>query len=209
MSLLISFEGIDGSGKSTLINKLNEYLKDSIVTREPRGTNLGYKIWKILNDSIVEDNLITGDWTNFFLFLASHSEHVNSVIKPNLTSGKTVIVDRYIDSTYVYQGLNKKLGLEKVARIMQETVNSPIPKLTFILDIDPVIAQKRLNKRREESGEYTNFDSMEISFHEKIREFFYQLKKIFPERIQIINADRSPDEVFAEVLRILKINKLC
>lgn len=204
MSLLISFEGIDGSGKSTLISRLNESISNSIVTREPRGTELGYRIWKILNDSIIEKDLIQGDWTNLFLFLASHSEHVNSVVKPNLKEGKTVIVDRYIDSTFVYQGLNKKLGVEKIFQIMKNTVNSPIPQATFVLDVDPLVAQKRLSGRREKNGEYTNFDSIEVNFHQKIRVFFNEIKKIFPERIHIIDANKSPDEVFSKVLEILK-----
>jgi dTMP kinase len=203
MSLLISFEGIDGSGKSTLINKVNEALKDSIVTREPRGTKLGYKIWELLNNSISEEKLIQGDWTNFFLFLAAHSENVTSVVKPGLAEGKTVIVDRYIDSIFAYQGLNKKLGIENVWKIMKSTVASPVPHFTFILDIDPAIAQERLNKRREETGEYTNFDSAEINFHEKIRVFFHKIKEMFPKRVHLIDANRTPDEVFASVMKII------
>ena len=203
MSLLISFEGIDGSGKSTLIDKVNKAIANSVVTREPRGTELGYRIWKMLNDSIAEENLIQGNWTNFFLFLAAHSENVTSVVKPMLAEGKTVIVDRYIDSTFAYQGLNKKLGIENVWEIMKNTVGSPVPKFTFILDIDPVIAQERLDKRREETGEYTNFDSAEVKFHQKIRVFFHQIKEMFPNRVHLIDANRTPDEVFDSVMKII------
>lgn len=157
----------------------------------------------MLNDSLAEEKLIQGNWTNFFLFLAAHSENVTSVVKPMLAEGKTVIVDRYIDSTFAYQGLNKKLGIENVWEIMKKTVGSPVPKFTFILDIDPVIAQARLDKRRQETGEYTNFDSAEVKFHQKIRAYFHEIKELFPNRVHLIDANRTPDEVFASVMKII------
>jgi len=85
--------------------------------------------------------------------LASHNEHVKTVIEPNLAQGKIVLVDRYLDSTFVYQGIYGNLGVKKLNDVLHNTVNSPFPHLTFILDIDPAQAQMRLHKRQEDSGE--------------------------------------------------------
>lgn len=201
---LISFEGIDGSGKSTLIEKVENLLKGSIVTREPRGTKLGYEILNIISNSMEKSKTITGKRTNLFLFLASHSEHVESVIKPSLKNGKVVLVDRYIDSMFANQCLAKSLEVNKLLSVLTDVVDSPMPRVTFILDVDPVVAQGRINKRREETNSYTSFDSMKASHHEKIRGYFHKLSEIFPERIVLINANRSPEEVFDEVVKVLK-----
>lgn len=201
---LISFEGIDGSGKSTLIEKVEKMFSNSFVTREPRGTKLGYEILRIISNSMEGEKLIKGKRTNLFLFLASHSEHVESVIKPALENGKTVLVDRYIDSMFANQCLNKNLEVSELVSILDKVTNSPIPQVTFVLDVDPVVAQERINKRRDETDNYTSFDSMKASHHQKIRGYFYKLKEIFPKRIVLINANGSSDEVFSEVVEVLK-----
>ena len=89
--LLISIEGIDGSGKSTLIKKLKQAIPNSIATQSPRGTILGKKVWDLVTENLVKRNLITNVWTEFFLFTANHNEHVLTVIKPNLEAGRTVL----------------------------------------------------------------------------------------------------------------------
>ncbi len=91
---------------------------------------------------------------------------------------------------------------------MKSTVDSPFPQVTFVLDINPVKAQERLNKRRVKTGEFTNFDSMEIEFHQKVRGYFHQLREVFPERIEIIDADCSPNQVFGKVVSILQKRQL-
>src|SRR3954447_23747860 len=101
-ALLISIEGIDGSGKSTLIKKLNEIIINSVITQSPRGTILGQKVWDLVTENLVSKKLITNVWTEFFLFTANHNEHALTITKPNLVAGKTVLIDRYIDSTLVY-----------------------------------------------------------------------------------------------------------
>lgn len=201
---LISFEGIDGSGKSTLIEKVENSIKNSLVTREPRGTKLGYEILKVISNSMEGEKIINGKRTNLFLFLASHAEHVDSVINPALKDGKTVLVDRYIDSMFANQCLDKNLEVDKLVFVLKNLVNSPMPEVTFILDVDPAIAQERINKRKDETSNYTSFDSMKASHHEKIRKYFYKLNEIFPNRIVLINANKNPDEVFNEVMKTLK-----
>ncbi|CAG8473513.1 1904_t:CDS:2, partial [Scutellospora calospora] len=111
-------------------------------------------------------------------------ELVKKVIKPNLQANKVVIVDRYIDSTFVYQGLEGSLGIDIVQEVAKKTLDLPLPDITFILDIDPIKAQERLKKRRLET----------------------ELKKLFPERIYIVDAEKSEDEILTEVQDIIKQN---
>ena len=206
--LLISIEGIDGSGKSTLIKKLNKIIPNSLATQSPRGTILGQKVWDLVTENLVSRSLITNAWTEFFLFTANHNEHVLTVIKPNLASGKTVLIDRYIDSTLVYQGIRGKLPLPKLVEVWKNTIDIPYPDLTFILDIEPSQTQERVNKRKQETGEESNnWDNSKLEFHQIIRNGYLAMKNYFPERVYLINADRSQEEVFKEVWRIIE-NKL-
>jgi dTMP kinase len=136
--------------------------------------------------------------------LAAFDELVKKVVKPSLQENKIVIVDRYLDSTFVYQGLEGNIKIDAIQKIAQETINLPLPDLTFILDIEPQKAQERLSKRKAEAGEYTNWDNLKLDFHQKIRDNYLKLKKIFPERIYIINASKSEEEVVEEVAEIIK-----
>ncbi|CAI2163586.1 2060_t:CDS:2 [Funneliformis geosporum] len=141
MSLLITFEGIDGSGKTTLINNLKKSVELDLITHNWRDTELGQKIWHLLNE----------------------------------TQNKVVIIDRYIDSTLVYQALEGKLGVSIVQEIAKKTINLPLPDITFVLDIDPQQAQERLKKR-----------------------------KLTTERIYLVKADQTEEEVLTEVQDIIK-----
>lgn len=203
--LLISIEGIDGSGKTSLVEKLRQAIPDSVVTQSPRGTELGKKVWDLVTENLVNRNSITNVWTEFFLFTANHSEHASNIIKPNLEAGKTVLIDRYIDSTLVYQGIRGKLPIPKLVEVWEKTVNIPFPDLTFILDIEPDKTAERVNKRRKETGEEpNNWDNSKLDFHRIIRNGYLKLKKYFPERIKIIDAGRSESEVLAEVQTLIK-----
>ncbi|CAI2191393.1 12777_t:CDS:2, partial [Funneliformis geosporum] len=168
--LLISIEGIDGSGKTSLLAKLKQKFPNSFTTQSPRGTEL-------VTENLVSRQLITNVWTEFFLFTANHNEHALTVIKPNLATGKTVLIDRYIDSTFVYQGIR---------------------------DIDPAKTELRIRQRRQETGEEpNNWDKANYDFHRKIRNGYLQLKEYFPQRIKIINADRSWEEIITEINQII------
>jgi len=203
--LLISIEGIDGSGKSTLIKKLHEKIPNSLATQSPRGTPLGQKVWDLVTENLVSRKLITNVWTEFFLFTANHNEHALTTVKPNLAAGRTVIIDRYIDSTFVYQGIRGKLPIDKLIEVWQNTIDIPFPDLTFVLDIEPNKTAERINKRQQETGEEpNNWDNSKLEFHQVIRNGYLELKEYFPERIQIIKADRNQEEVFKEVWGIIK-----
>lgn len=199
MTLLVSFEGIDGSGKTSLIRKLSRKMSNSFTTKAPRGTKLGLKIWKLINDSVKNKDLITDSWTQCFLLMAAHNEHIQTVIKPNLKKGKLVLTDRYVDSSFVYQGTYGGLDIELIQKIFQ-IVDTPFPDLTFILDIEPIKAQMRLVKRKE----INNWDNLKLDSHRKIREGYLSLEKRFPERIKIINADRDASIIIKEIVQIIK-----
>ncbi|MCE8163966.1 MAG: dTMP kinase [Candidatus Moeniiplasma glomeromycotorum] len=207
MSLLITIEGIDGSGKTTLINNLKKSGELNLLTHNWRDTEIGQKIWHLLNEArSSEKNNLPSNWSYIFLILVTFDELIKKVIKPNLQENKIVIIDRYIDSTLVYQGLAGNLEINTVWQIAKKTINLPLPDITFILDLDPVKAQTRLEKRKLATGEYTNWDKLDLEFHQRIRNYYLELKKYFPERIQIINADQSENQILMEVQNIIKQN---
>ncbi|RHZ35657.1 dTMP kinase [endosymbiont GvMRE of Glomus versiforme] len=203
MSLLITIEGIDGSGKTTLINNLKKSGELNLLTHNWRDTELGQKIWHLLNEAKGKDSL-PSNWSYIFLILTAFDELIKKIIKPNLQENKVVIIDRYIDSTLVYQGLEGGTGANVVQEVAKKTINLPMPDITFILDIDPRKAQTRLKKRQEETGEYSNWDKLDLEFHQRIRNYYLELKKQFPERIYIVNANQSETEILAEVKSLIE-----
>lgn len=205
MSLLITLEGIDGSGKTTLINNLQKKSELNLVTRNWRDTELGQKIWDLLNQAKAEGQSgLPSNWSYIFMIFIAFEELVNKVIEPSLQNNKIVVIDRYIDSTLVYQGLEGQTGLNLIQEVAHKTINLPLPDITFILDIDPLQAQQRLNKRKSETGEYTNWDNLKLDFHRRIRNYYLELKNYFPERIYLIDANRSENEIAEEVSQIIQ-----
>lgn len=192
---LITLEGIDGSGKSTVAKKLQENpeirIHEPVFTREPtRGTLTGTAV----ENAIRSD---TDQLAELFLFTADHAEHLAKLVKPALEKGKTVISDRYSDSRYAYQGatLKKRLEnpLEWVKQLHREW--TIIPDLTFLFDIEPEIAVERCGKR----GEQTKFEKIELL--QKVRENFFRLVAEEPKRFIVIDASSSPEEVEEEIVR--------
>jgi len=209
MSLLITFEGIDGSGKTTLINNLKKSGELDLVTHNWRDTDLGQKIWNLINETRAEEKKsLPSIWVYIFLIFSAFDELNQKVIKPGLRENKVVIIDRYIDSTFVYQGLEGGLGVNIVREIAEKTIDLFLPDITFVLDIDPRLAQERLTKRKLATGEYTNWDNLKLEFHRRIRNYYLELKKYFPERVYIVSAEKSEGEMLAEVRGIIKQNSL-
>ncbi|KLL01705.1 MAG: thymidylate kinase [Mycoplasmataceae bacterium RC_NB112A] len=205
MSLLITIEGIDGSGKTTLINNLKKDPKLNLITRNWRDTELGKKVWHLLNEAKAEGkDGLPSNWSYIFLILIAFDELNKKIVQPKLTENKTVIIDRYLDSTFVYQGLIGDIGINAIQEVAQKTINLPLPDITFILDIDPLQAQQRLNKRKLETGEYTNWDNLNLEFHRQIRNYYLTLGKYFPERVYILDANRSEAEIATEVSQIIQ-----
>jgi dTMP kinase len=133
------------------------------------------------------------------LIFIAFEELAKKVIEPKLNENKIVVIDRYIDSTFVYQGLAGGLGVDTIQEVAEKTISIPMPDITFFLDVDPLTAQGRLKKRKAETGEYTNWDKLDLDFHQRVRNYYLELKKVFPNRICIIDASQSEDEVLKEV----------
>lgn len=192
---LITLEGIDGSGKSTVAEKLqkNPEVKafKPIFTREPtRGTLTGNAVEKAIQSD-------TDQLAELFLFTADHAEHLAKIVRPALENGKIVISDRYSDSRYAYQGITLKTRLENPLEWVKDLHRgwTIVPDLTFLFDIRPEISIERCGKR----GEQSKFEKLE--FLRGVREIFLKLAADDPERFIVIDASRSPEYVEKEVAK--------
>ena len=200
MNRFISFEGIDGCGKTTQINLLSKYLdsidQDNVIVREPGGTKVSEKIRKILLDN---NNQISNE-TETLLFLSARSQLVNEIVSKNIIENKFTICDRYIDSTLAYQGYGRGLDLKKI-RLLNDFATSNIkPDLTFILDIELSDSIKRIGKNR---------DRMEESGLDFLRKVSLGYQKIFTEnnkRFKLINCGtRSISSINEEIIDIINV----
>lgn len=207
--LFISFEGGEGSGKTTQINKLSQMLTDNghkvITTREPGGTPEGDKV----RDLIVQRD--GGDWNPMaetLLLFAARTMHVEKIIGPALDEGKIIITDRYTDSTVAYQGYGHGLALDKIEDINKLVLGGLKPDLTFILDIDPKAGLERSERRLASETLGVNqtedkFERMDFSFHEKLRQGFLTIAKNEPERCHVIDATQSMEDMTADIARVV------
>ncbi len=189
----ITLEGGEGSGKTTQIQLLHAVYKEAghacVVTREPGGGAGADAIRQLLLTG-VEDKWHKVSET--LLFQAARVEHVEHVIKPALHRGDTVLCDRFLDSTIVYQGISKGLGADYVRALHQLTLGNVQPDVTLILDIDPAVGLTRAKAR---AGDETRFENMGTGFHSQVREGFLSLARIEPERCKVIDASQSAEEV--------------
>lgn len=202
-NLFITFEGGDGSGKSTQVDILYNYFInlgiDVVKTREPGGTP---------SAEILRDLLTKGDikkWTPMseaLLMWASRFEHLTNFIRPALNSKKVVICDRFYDSTYAYQGIAHNLGLKKMIDLKNLIIGNIEPSVTFILDIDPKIGLERTKDRSNSENRFENFD---LDFHKKIRKGFLDIANNHKDRCVLINAELSQNEISKTIIK--EINK--
>ena len=201
----ITFEGIDGSGKSTQIQNLAKFLEDYgfdiIITREPGGSIGGEEIRNLLLQGGVDR------WsaeTEILLFTAARRDHLERIILPALQDGKIVICDRFTDSTRMYQGMRgpKLRGL--VDRLTKEVINCD-PDLTIIIDIDPEISLRRA-KSRETAEE--RFEDFGVDLQKKMRKGFIDLSKEFNNRIEVVNGQQSVDDLGKEIFSLVKARLL-
>lgn len=195
--LFITFEGLDGSGKTTQIALLADYLKRKgrqvITTIEPGGTNLGDRIRQILLD---KNNAGMSHKAETFLFEASRAELVSKVIAPALGSGKIIICDRFFDSTIAYQGIARGLGVEKVMELSLWATDGIVPDLTFLLSVDVEGGEKRL------SGSSKNRDrieSEEEKFKQRIFDGYIELARKYSGRIVLIDAKQEIKTIFSQI----------
>ncbi len=208
MSIFISIEGFDGTGKSTQAKLLKENLTkfniDSKLVREPGSTDFSEKIRNILREN-TEIEIIT----ELLLFQASRSELVNKVIKPNLGKGKVVITDRYIDSSLAYQGYGGGLDLELIKSLNNISTSKLFPSLTFLLDMDVKDSLKRTEDRNS-SEQISKFEEKDFIFHEKVKNGFIDILNNNSNRVIKIDASKDIEVISKELLKITleKINEV-
>ena len=196
----ITLEGVDGAGKTTDVKFIKKYLSDLgvnfVMTREPGGTLLGEQLREILLHEQMTPE------TETLLMFAARNEHIEKVIRPNLTEGKVVISDRCTDATYAYQSGGKGVNAKKID-ILKEWVQASLqPDLTFLFDLSVEVSIERLNKTRE----LDKFEREEKSFHENIRQKYLLLAKASPERFCILNSEESIEEIQNQIK--LKLDKV-
>lgn len=198
----ITFEGADGGGKSTQVQMAAAWLQqrgyEVVTTREPGGTVLAEKVREL----VLDPNLPLNSTSQSLLYLAARSEHVEKVIRPALETGKIVLCDRFSDSTLVYQGLSlgKELAELTVLQQLCSFATAGLePDLTLVLDGRP----EELAKRRELRGVTDRYEQQGLDFQHKLRNGFLTLAKAEPERIKVLNAEGSMEEVVAAVQKAI------
>jgi dTMP kinase len=191
--LFITFEGPDGSGKSTQISRLKKRLEhlnlSTVLTREPGGTTIGEKIREIILDV---DHTEMDYLTEALLYAAARSQHVAQVIQPAVDAGKAVICDRFMDSSIAYQGFGRGLG-DQVRVINEYAVRGLVPDLTFLLLLDPALGKKRIHR------DYDRLEKEEDSFHQKVYQGYMNLADAFPNRVIAIDASKSILEIEKQI----------
>ena len=196
---LITFEGIDGSGKTTQADLLYKRLlslgRKVNLLREPGGTKIGEKIRSILLDISLSG---MSPHTELFLYLSARSQITSSVISPALKLGEDVIMDRYIDSTVAYQGYARGLGIEETLMLNKIATQGLLPDVTFMIDCNPSIALKRINAKPD------RLESEGISFMKKVREGFLEVHKYDKDRIILCDGNREINEIQKDVFNHLK-----
>jgi len=197
----ITFEGPEGSGKTTQLHLLAERLRTSgltvLETQEPGGTNVGKEIRQILLDARNQDLSATAE---LLLMFASRAQNVDQWILPALSAGTIVLCDRFTDSTLAYQGVGRELGSEVVSELDRIACRGLAPNLTLLFDIDPEIGLMRARERnRTQVMHETRFDDYDLAFHRKIRNSFLQLATDESSRIQVIDGGRTVEEVSTDV----------
>jgi dTMP kinase len=205
---LISFEGLDGAGKTTQITLLERWLDAQqivyVSTREPGGTALGVEIRQLL---LNRPDLAITPLAEALLFQADRAQHFATLVLPAMQAGKLVITDRCFDASIAYQGHARGVGIELVARLSMIATQGHIPDLTILLDLDPSQVHPRTDVSNDQSGlreDQTRFDKEAQEFHSKVREAFLVLARLYPERIKLLDASRPQEEIHEDILALVK-----
>lgn len=206
--MFLTFEGMEGCGKSTQCKKLIEhYIRqghDVLHTMEPGGSRLGKDLRRILLDLKNTDISPTSE---LFLYLADRAQHVGTVIGPAIENGRTVICDRFADSTVVYQGFGRGLDTALLHQLNDVAVQGLWPDLTILLDIDPKVGLTRAldrNERENKAASEGRFEAENMAFHTRIRQGYLEWAAMHRNRFVVVDASRPVDDVFAAILRGLE-----
>ncbi len=206
--MFITFEGMEGSGKSTALNRVQQALLDEghgvLLTREPGGSRLGRTLRSILLD-LANDDIVSE--AELFLYLADRAQHVGQVIRPALAEGVVVLSDRYADSTVVYQGYGRGLDPERLRELNDMAVGGLWPDLTLVFDLPPEEGLRRAMSRNLREGTSVSegrFEAEHLAFHARVREGYLTWAALHPARFRVVDATRTPDEVFEDVMRAVR-----
>lgn len=196
--LFITFEGMDGCGKSTQIDMLKNNLEEKgfevILTREPGCVGLGTKIREILLN-------YDGDVSNVcesFLFLADRAQNVDCIIKPTIEAGKIVLCDRHTDSSLAYQGYGRQLDIERINMLNNIATSGLKPHLTIVFDIDVETSMKRVGKNKD------RMESAGLDFHSRVRNGYLEIAKNEPQRVKVLDGTKSKEDIHKNVLNLIE-----
>ena len=204
VGFFLTFEGVEGGGKTTQVTLLAEALRaqgrEVFITREPGGTEVGQVLRRIL----LEPATPLASEAELLLMLADRAQHVHEVILPGLRADKVIISDRFLDSTIAYQGYGRGIPLDVLARLNAFVCSECMPALTLILDLAVTAGLQRANKRRGVVEKTDTFEAEAVDFHERVRAGFLAVANAQPERVCLVNADRPVEEVHREILALVR-----
>jgi len=205
---LISFEGLDGAGKTTQMRLLGQWLQARDIafmrTLEPGGTPLGVEIRPLV---LNRPDLAIVPLAESFLFQADRAQHFARLVIPALQEGKLVITDRCYDASIAYQGYARGVGVELVEQLSMLATQGIQPDLTILLDLDPSQVPYRTDTSSDQNGqreERTRFDEEAEAFHRRVREGFHMLARKYPARIKVVDASRSVEAIHQEIVGLVK-----
>jgi len=205
---LISFEGLDGAGKTTQMELLGNWLEsrglDYLRTREPGGTPLGVEIRQLL---FARPELLITPLAEAFLFQADRAQHCAMVIEPAIAAGQLVITDRFYDSSIAYQGAARGVGVDLVMQLSQLATKGLSPDLTILLDLDPAQVRMRTSLEQDQAGlrdQQSRFDLETVQFHQQLRQTFLALAQAHPARMKVIDASQPPQQIHLEIVALVE-----
>lgn len=192
--MLVTIEGVEGSGKSTQCKRITESLKarglDVLLTREPDGTPMGLALRRLFE----VDGPPPTPLSQVFLFMAARQQHVATVIRPALSRGALVLSDRYSDATMAYQGFGLGMDLETIRDLNALATGGLTPDLTLLLDLDPTVGMARIRDRKLDA-----FEKMDIEFHRRVRDGYLEIARTDTRRVVVLDANQHPDALFAAI----------
>jgi dTMP kinase len=203
--LFVSFEGIEGSGKSTQVTLLAQVLRsrgyEISVTREPGGTPVGQVLRRLLLESS-SSPLASG--TELLLMLADRAQHVQEIVAPALRANKIVISDRFVDSATAYQGYGRGVELALLAQLNAFACGGCMPALTLVLDLPVSEGLRRVRQRQSGTQGTDRFEAESVAFHERVRAGYLEIARSDPQRVRILDAARPVEMIHQEILAVVQ-----
>ena len=199
----ITFEGIDGCGKSTQMRMLASELRlrgqDVVTTREPGGTSFGLRLREVLLDAQEQVDPLA----ELLVFAADRAQHVRALVRPALESGHVVLSDRYADATVAYQGAGRGFTPELIAQVVELATGGLKPDLTLVFDLDVDESRRRTNRRLRKGVRHDRLDLEDVAFHARVREAYLKIAAAEPERVRVIDANGSVQDTHHAVLELV------